>query len=68
MSVAFSTATLVSIGTTGVPGVGMVMLAIVSCVVAKSEGKLDLDVYRRGLAASRRPETDSSLGVFASVA
>ncbi|MBY0400467.1 dicarboxylate/amino acid:cation symporter [Myxococcota bacterium] len=76
------TATLASIGTAGVPGVGMVMLAmvlrqmelpvegiglilgvdrlldmsrtvvnitgdaIVSCVVAKSEGKLDLDVYR----------------------
>jgi Na+/H+-dicarboxylate symporter len=76
------TATLASIGTAGVPGVGMVMLAmvlrqmelpvegiglvlgvdrlldmtrtvvnttgdaVVSCVVAKSEGKLDLDVYR----------------------
>jgi Na+/H+-dicarboxylate symporter len=76
------TATLASIGTAGVPGVGMVMLAmvlrqmelpvegiglilgvdrlldmtrtvvnitgdaIVSCVVAKSEGKLDLGVYR----------------------
>lgn len=76
------TATLASIGTAGVPGVGMVMLAmvlrqmelpvegiglilgvdrlldmtrtvvnitgdaIVSCVVAKSEGKLALDVYR----------------------
>lgn len=76
------TATLASIGTAGVPGVGMVMLAmvlrqmelpvegiglilgvdrlldmtrtvvnitgdaIVSCVVAKSEGKLDLEVYR----------------------
>jgi Na+/H+-dicarboxylate symporter len=76
------TATLASIGTAGVPGVGMVMLAmvlrqmdlpvegiglilgvdrlldmartvvnitgdaIVSCVVARSEGKLDLDVYR----------------------
>lgn len=76
------TATLASIGTAGVPGVGMVMLAmvlrqmelpvegiglilgvdrlldmsrtvvnitgdaIVSCVVAKSEGKLHLDVYR----------------------
>jgi len=76
------TATLASIGTAGVPGVGIVMLAmvlrqmdppvegiglilgvdrlldmsrtvvnitgdaIVSCVVAKSEGKLDLEVYR----------------------
>lgn len=76
------TATLASIGTAGVPGVGMVMLAmvlrqmelpvegigmilgvdrlldmartvvnitgdaIVSCVVAKSEGKLDLETYR----------------------
>lgn len=76
------TATLASIGTAGVPGVGMVMLAmvlrqmdlpvegiglilgvdrlldmtrtvvnttgdaIVSCVVARSEGKLDLEVYR----------------------
>lgn len=76
------TATLASVGTAGVPGVGMVMLAMVlrqmdlpvegiglvlgvdrlldmartvvnvtgdaavSCVVARSEGKLDLDVYR----------------------
>lgn len=76
------TATLASIGTAGVPGVGMVMLAmvlrqmdlpvegiglilgvdrlldmartvvnitgdaIVSCVVARSEGRLDLDVFR----------------------
>lgn len=75
------TATLASIGTAGVPGVGLVMLAmvfnqvglpvegigliigvdrlldmtrtavnvtgdaIVSCVVAKSEGQLDLDIY-----------------------
>jgi Na+/H+-dicarboxylate symporter len=76
------TATLASIGTAGVPGVGTIMLAMVlrqmnlpvegiglilgvdrlldmtrtavnitgdaavSCVVARSEGKLDLEVYR----------------------
>ncbi len=76
------TATLASVGTAGVPGVGMVMLAMVlrqmdlpvegiglvlgvdrlldmartvvnvtgdaavSCVVARSEGKLDLEIYR----------------------
>ncbi len=78
------TATLASIGTAGVPGVGLVMLAMVlrqvnlpvegialiigvdrlldmvrtavnvtgdsavTCVVAKSEGKLDLEKYRGG--------------------
>ena len=78
------TATLASVGTAGVPGVGLIMLAmvlrqvnlpvegigliigvdrlldmvrtavnvtgdgVVSCIVAKSEGQLDMDVFRAG--------------------